>query len=113
MMPACELGWEALHLSTHTNGLCAAQERTDYHSEHSTSGQKQRWSRVGGWQSGGRGGGCIMAATFQSIWINSDWASQEEKKKWLEHLAAFSTAPAILSAVDIKAACRYKGVSLF
>lgn len=25
MMPACEIGWEALHLSMHTNGLCAAR----------------------------------------------------------------------------------------
>lgn len=25
MMPACEIGWEALHLSMHTNGLCATQ----------------------------------------------------------------------------------------
>lgn len=25
MMPACEIGWEALHLSVHTNGLCAAR----------------------------------------------------------------------------------------
>lgn len=25
MMPAFEIGWEALHLSMHTNGLCAAR----------------------------------------------------------------------------------------
>ena len=43
--------WDGLggtaSVCAHKWSLCSS-ERTDYHSEHSTSGQK--WSRVGGWQ---------------------------------------------------------------
>lgn len=76
MMPACEIGWEALHLSVHTNGLCAAQSapitipsttplvRNGAGSVVDSSPGAVRRGR-------GKGRGYITAATLQSIWINS------------------------------------------
>lgn len=77
MMPACEIGWEALHLSMHTNGLCAARSalitipstaplvRNGAGSVDSSPWGRGREVCVCG------GGGHMMAATLQSIWINS------------------------------------------
>lgn len=94
MIPAWEIGWEALHLSAHKRSLCNSQ-RTDYHSEHSTSGQK--WSRVGGWP---RGGILWQQPSSQSGLTRTEpCVASKSPWKRLEHLAGLSTA-----------ACRHQGV---
>lgn len=84
MMPASEIGWEALHLPMHTNGLCAARSALIIIPSTAPLVRNGAGSVVdsspgaeggGAERRGEEGGGGLrvhmMTATSQSIWINS------------------------------------------
>lgn len=97
----------------HKWSLCSSG-RTDYHSEHSTSGQK--WSWIGGGErltvqeSGGRRGNIWQQPFSQSGLTHTEPCvarkpCESDTNSWLD-----SAHHQSLSAVDNKAAFRYKGV---
>lgn len=128
MMPACEIGWEALHLSVHTNGLCAAQSapitipsttplvRNGAGSVVDSSPGAVRRGR-------GRGGDILRQQPFSQSGLTHTEPCVASESPWkrYEHLAGLSTVAAAAAeaavahsaAVDVKAARRYKATEAF
>lgn len=125
MMPACEIGWEALHLSVHTNGLCAAQSapitipsttplvRNGAGSVVDSSPGAVRRGR-------GRGGDILRQQPFSQSGLTHTEPCVAGESPWkrYEHLAGLSTVTAAAAvphsaAVDVKAARRYKAIEAF
>lgn len=126
MMPACEIGWEALHLSVHTNGLCAAQSAPITIPSTTLLVRNGAGSVVDsspGAVRRGRGGDKLRQQPFSQSGLTHTEPCVASESPWkrYEHLAGLSTVAAAAAeaavahsaAVDVKAARRYKATEAF